>query len=98
MKKNICSTAQLAEEKQTILFTFEELLQKMRKSCPPIIEEREDILWHFKEKTRHDMHIIAKYAKEEGKREAARNMKKEGLRIDLIERCTAIAPEDIACL
>jgi predicted transposase YdaD len=55
-------------------------------------------MWRFKERTRKDMNIIAKYAKEEGKREAARNMKKEGLRMELIARCTTLPLEDIAVL
>ncbi len=83
---------------QEIVYTFEEILSKMRKTCPPVVENQDAIMWRFRERTRREMSTIAKYAKEEGKREAARNMKKEGLRLDLIARCTTLPLEDIAVL
>ena len=98
MKKKALEREKSKENEQKILFTFDEILQKMRKSYPPVVENQDAIMWRFKERTRKDMNIIAKYAKEEGKREAARNMKKEGLRIELIARCTTLPLEDIAVL
>ncbi|HOS30900.1 MAG TPA: hypothetical protein PLR39_08820 [Treponemataceae bacterium] len=98
MKKRTIERGKVKENEQEILFTFDEILHKMRKSYPPVVENQDAIMWRFKERTRKDMNIIAKYAKEEGKREAARNMKKEGLRIELIARCTTLPLEDIAVL
>ncbi len=98
MKKNEKENAKTRQNERQIVFTFDEILQKMRKSCPPVIENHDEIMWRFKERTRKDMTTIAKYAKEEGKRETARNMKKEGLRLELIQRCTSLPLEDIAVL
>ncbi len=98
MKKSTVEKERMKENEQKILFTFDEILQKMRKSYPPVVENQDAILWRFKERTRKDMTIIAQYAKEEGKREAARNMKKEGLRLELIARCTTLPLEDITVL
>ncbi len=98
MKRKIADKPMIKEDEQKIVFTFDEILQKMRKTYPPVIENQDAIVWRFKERTRKDMSLIAKYAKEEGKREAARNMKKEGLRYELIARCTTIPLEDIAGL
>lgn len=98
MRKNTDEKPRVKETEQKIVFTFDEILQKMRKSYPPVVENQDAILWRFKERTRTDMSLIARYAKEEGKREAARNMKNEGLRYELIARCTTLPMEDIAGL
>ena len=70
MKKKALEREKSKENEQKILFTFDEILQKMRKSYPPVVENQDAIMWRFKESTRKDMNIIAKYAKEEGKRES----------------------------